>query len=187
VFQSRTTAYPGRTFGQLYHRFAKGNTLAQGHLELGARTVDLAAVSVPVLVVTGATDAIAPLAAVRPVVGLLTGAGQVRLEVVPGGHLGLLTGRTARETTWEALDEWVGEWSAGVVAAPAKKAPATRTAAKKAPARKTAAKKAPAKKSPAKKTAAKKTAATEPGSPGTIGSNPSRRYGSSGSRALGPR
>ena len=48
--------------------------------------------------------------------------------------------------------------------APAKKAPAKKTAAKKAPAKKTAAKKAPAKKTaakkaPAKKTAAKKTAA----------------------------
>ena len=43
--------------------------------------------------------------------------------------------------------------------APAKKAPAKKTAAKKAPAKKTAAKKAPAKKTAAKKAPAKKTAA----------------------------
>jgi polyhydroxyalkanoate synthase len=28
----------------------------------------------------------------------------VRLETAPGGHLGVLTGRAARGTTWVALD-----------------------------------------------------------------------------------
>jgi len=46
--------------------------------------------------------------------------------------------------------------------APAKKAPAKKTAAKKAPAKKTAAKKAPAKKTAAKKAPAKKTAKKAP-------------------------
>ena len=32
-FTSRMTAYPGRSFGQLYHRFAKGNALASGTVE----------------------------------------------------------------------------------------------------------------------------------------------------------
>ena len=30
-FTAAMTAYPGRSFGQLYHRFAKGNALATGH------------------------------------------------------------------------------------------------------------------------------------------------------------
>ncbi|QSR29655.1 alpha/beta hydrolase [Nocardioides sp. S5] len=175
-FRANMLAYPGRTFGQLYHRFVKGNALARGSMQVGDRTIDLAAIKVPTLVFAGNTDGIAPLPAVRAVVPLLTGATQVRFEVVPGGHLGMLTGRAARGTTWTVIDEWVDEWSAGLVA----------PALKKAPARKSAARKAPAKKAPAKKAAAKKAAAKK-ASPATIGSNPSRRYGSAGSRALGPR
>jgi polyhydroxyalkanoate synthase len=176
---SSMTAYPGRTFGQLYHRFVKGNALAKGRMEMADRTIDLASITVPVLVFAGNTDGIAPLPAVRAVVPLLTGSRQVRFEVVPGGHLGMLTGRAARGTTWEVIDEWVAEWSAGTLPArkAAKKAPAPRrTATKKAPARKAATRKAATR-------AASKTAA----SAASIGSNPTRRYGSAGSRALGQR
>jgi len=146
-FSSNMTAYPGRTFGQLYHRFVKGNALAAGRMEIGDRTIDLAEISVPTLVFAGNTDGIAPLPAVRALVPLLTGSPQVRFEVVPGGHLGMLTGRAARSTTWTTIDEWVDEWSH-------EPEPATAT--------------------------------TSP-TPDAIGSNPSRRYGSSGSRALGGR
>lgn len=194
-FRANMFAYPGRTFGQLYHRFVKGNALARGSMEVGDRTIDLAAIKVPTLVFAGNTDGIAPLPAVRAVVPLLTGASQVRFEVVPGGHLGMLTGRAARGTTWTVIDEWVDEWSAGVVKPAREKAPAKKSAARKAPAKKAPAKKATAqttpattaaKKTPAKKAAAKRTPAKK-ASAGTIGSNPSRRYGSAGSRALGQR
>jgi len=110
-FTDNMIAYPGRTFGQLYHRFAKGNQLATGELELDDRTIRLADIGVPVLVFGGATDGIAPVAAVRAVVPLLSGSPEVRFEVVPGGHLGMLTGRSARSTTWVAMDEWIDQWS----------------------------------------------------------------------------
>jgi len=35
----------------------------------------------------------------------------VRFEIVPGGHLGMLTGRAARRTTWVVMDEWISQWS----------------------------------------------------------------------------
>lgn len=148
-FTAKMTAYPGRSFGQLYHRFAKGNALATGTVQVGDDPVSLASITAPVLVFAGATDGIAPVAAVKAVVPLLTGARDVRFEIVPGGHLGLLTGRAARGTTWRVLDEWIEQWS---------EADAT-------------AEKNPARKGPA-------------ASKNTIGSNPSRRYGSGGSRAL---
>lgn len=110
-FTSRMTAYPGRSFGQLYHRFAKGNALAAGTVDIDGHEVSLAAITAPVLVFAGATDGIAPVAAVRAVEPLLTGAGEVRFEIVPGGHLGMLTGRAARDTTWRALDEWFAQWT----------------------------------------------------------------------------
>ncbi|UAL30774.1 alpha/beta fold hydrolase [Nocardioides rotundus] len=205
-FAANMIAYPGRTFGQLYHRFVKGNQLRHGAVELDHRTIELAAITVPVLVFAGATDGIAPVASVRTVLPMLTGAEEVRFEIVPGGHLGMLTGRAARETTWVTLDEWLTEWSGRAAAkktarkSTAKKAPARKSAAKKSTAKKAPAKKAPAKaaKAPAKKTPAKATKATARKTPAkkgakrssarpsreAIGSNTQRRYGSSGSRAL---
>ena len=193
-FSALVTAYSGRSAGQAFHRYVDSTALAALH-----------DVDVPVLVIAGATDPIAPTAAVRALLPLLTGAPETRFEIVPGGHLGQLTGRAARTSTWPALDEWLDQapppapaapapparTARAKKAAPAKKAgPAKKAApAKKAPAKKTAPvtkaatkrasvkKAAPAKKAPAKKAPAKKSAAG-------IGTNPQRRYGSGGSRSL---
>ena len=125
-FTDNMIAYPGRTFGQLYHRFVRGNALVQGSIDFGDRVIELADITAPVLVFGGATDGIAPTPAVKAVVPLLTGAADVRFEIVPGGHLGMLTGRRARDTTWRVLDEWIDQWSS------VEDTPAKPTRAKKA-------------------------------------------------------
>ena len=61
---------------------------------LGDHDIDLADVRVPVLAVAGKTDVLAPRAAVHHVGELLTGAPEVQLKTGPGGHLGVLTGRS---------------------------------------------------------------------------------------------
>jgi polyhydroxyalkanoate synthase len=104
-YMANMLAYPGRTFGQLYHRFFRVNELAEGRTELSDRAIDLQAVRQPVLVVAGRGDILAPPAAVRAVVPLLTNAADVRYEEVPGGHLGVLTGRSAVTTTWAHLHQ----------------------------------------------------------------------------------
>ena len=109
AFMDQMHAYPGRTFGQLYHRFFRTNDLADGRLVLGERTLELAEVRVPVLAVAGRGDGIAPVAACHHVAELLPGAPAVRLETAPGGHLGVLTGRAARGTTWVELDRFLAE------------------------------------------------------------------------------
>ena len=160
------------------------------------------------LVFAGATDGIAPVNAVKAVVPLLTGAAEVRFEIVPGGHLGMLTGRAARGSTWRVLDDWIGQWSTVEETTPAVKTVTRKPAARKATAKKAAPRKAATKtatkktatkkatkKATTKKTATKKTAAKKPTAgrtatdkpaerPETIGVNPTRRYGSSGSRSL---
>jgi polyhydroxyalkanoate synthase len=172
-FTDNMTAYTGRSFGQLYHRFVHGNVLSTGRYELADRTVDLSAITVPVLVFAGSTDGIAPVNAVKAVVPLLTGSPEVRFEIVPGGHLGMLTGRAARGSTWRVLDEWIGQWSDA--------RSATKTPGKKA-AKKAAKRSAPRK--PAKKAGATGTTKKSAADTDTIGSNPSRRYGSAASRNL---
>jgi len=205
-FTANMIAYPGRTFGQLYHRFVRGNALVTGSVELGDRTISVADIEAPVLVFGGNTDGIAPIPAVKAVVPLLSRAREVRFEIVPGGHLGMLTGRAARDTTWRVMDEWISQWSSDVArgeeaaptkaapgkkAAPRKKAAATKAAAKKAAPKKAVTTKVTARKASATKSAsgeggpsAKGTASAKGTSRESIGSNPARRYGSGGSRAL---
>ena len=193
-FTQNMIAYPGRSFGQLYHRFVKGNALVNGSMDFGDRTIELANIKAPVLVFGGATDGIAPIPSVKAIEGLLTGAAEVRFEIVPGGHLGMLTGRRARGTTWRVMDEWIDQWSSEervlpVTKAAAKKAAKKRPATKKAPAKKAAATKATATKaktetSATRKTAARKSTAKKAATRESIGANPTRRYGSAGSRSL---
>jgi polyhydroxyalkanoate synthase len=63
-----------------------------------------------VLVVAGETDVLAPREAVHHVAGLLTGSPDVRVETAKGGHLGVLTGRSAHRTTWRHLDEFLRDY-----------------------------------------------------------------------------
>ena len=163
-FTANMIAYPGRTFGQLYHRILKGNQLASGVVGLDDRRIELSNLRVPLLVFGGANDGIAPVACVRPLVDLVPNT-TTRFEIVPGGHLGMLTGRAARHTTWRIIDEFLHECAAGKTG--------KRTAARKQAAKKTA--KQPARKRPTGPTAA------------AIGANPERRYGSASSRSLAGR
>jgi polyhydroxyalkanoate synthase len=182
-FTDNMHAYPGRSFGQLYHRVLKANQLLSGKVTLSDHEIDVANIKVPVLVFAGNTDGIAPIKAVQAMVPLLTGAHEVRFEIVPGGHLGMLTGRAARATTWVTMDEWIEQYStpddrAGTRRARKKSAakPAKKTAAKTA-AKKGAARKKPAPRSP-------RPPADVAPDRSAIGSNPDRRFASASSRNL---
>ena len=196
-FTANMIAYPGRTFGQMYHRVLKNNQLVTGTVNLSGHDINLADIKVPVLVFAGNTDGIAPIPAVRSLVPLLKNAHEVRFEIVPGGHLGMLTGRAARTTTWVVMDEWITQYSTPddrattpSVAGTAKKAAAKkatkRAAAKTAPAKKAAAKKAAAKKAAPRKAPARPAAEVAPDR-SAIGSNRERRFGSGSSRDLAPK
>ncbi len=107
-YMAHMFGYPGRTFGQLYHAFFRVNGLVAGQLELAAgERIDLANVRQPVLSIAGSSDVLAPEGAVRAVGELLPNSAEVVLETCPGGHLGVLTGRSAQRTTWEHLDEFL--------------------------------------------------------------------------------
>lgn len=108
-FMGSMYAYPGRTFGQLYHVVMRTNEFATGTMELAGRDVELSAIDVPVLVVAGIGDTLAPEPAVRHLLDLVTGSPAARLVRAPGGHLGVLTGRAARRTTWPALEVFFRE------------------------------------------------------------------------------
>ncbi|WP_082748712.1 alpha/beta fold hydrolase [Nocardioides jensenii] len=176
-FTANMIAYPGRTFGQLYHRFFKTNDLKYGYFAFGDRRIEIKDVDKPVLVFGGATDGIAPVACVKAVVPLLTGSPEVRFEVVPGGHLGMLTGRSARETTWKFIDGWITKWSSDKSPDEAAEADAEIADAEAATAASRPAKPA---------TSSKPSKSSKPGATDAagIGASPTRRYGSGSSRSL---
>ena len=198
-FTANMIAYPGRTFGQLYHRMLKHNQLRTGKVDVSGHEIDLAAIEVPVLVFAGNTDGIAPIPAVRALLPLLKNAREVRFEIVPGGHLGMLTGRAARHTTWVVMDEWIARYSTADEPdqKPAKKA--RTAAAKKAAPRKTTKTTRPRAAKGSTRTTKKAAAPSDQPSPpavssatvapdrGSIGSNRERRFPSGASRGLAPK
>ncbi len=190
-FTKNMIAYPGRTFGQLYHRMVRGNELAEGTVHFEGRDISFADITVPALAFGGAGDTIAPVSSVRPIEDLVPG---LRFEVVPGGHLGMLTGRGARETTWRILDSFLDEHASdagrttkrasggstkGASGGSTKRASGGSTKAAAGTRRKPA---APARRSTASpaRGAVVRNAQGEP----AIGSNPNRRFSSASSRGL---
>lgn len=195
-FTASMFAYPGRTFGQLYHRMVKGNELARGVVHFEGRDISFADITVPVLSFGGASDTIAPVSCVRPIERLVPNAAEMRFEVVPGGHLGMLTGRAARHTTWRILDEFIEQHSSDHAARAEEAARSERRAVKATKATK-AKQAAKAKKSTGAKQATKATKATEPAAElqpdatpdqgaaePVLGANPQRRFSSASSRNL---
>ena len=105
----------------------------------------------------------------QPIVDLATGVEELRFEVVPGGHLGMLTGRAARSTTWRIIDQWIAEHATPEAPVrPVGRKPVAQQPTARKPAARKATRKAPAPKPRAD----------------AIGSNPARRYGSPSSRSL---
>ncbi|MCP2274762.1 polyhydroxyalkanoate synthase [Nocardia amikacinitolerans] len=108
-FMAAMPGYPGRFYGQLWGRLILNNDIGRGVVRLGERRIALADVTAPVLLVGGPSDVITPAAAVEAGTRTLTGAAEVRYETAPGSHLGILTGETARDTTWAYLDKFLAE------------------------------------------------------------------------------
>ncbi|GLZ44703.1 alpha/beta hydrolase [Actinomycetospora sp. NBRC 106375] len=91
-----------RLVGTFFRAMVAPEDLAAGRIPVGHRVVDLADVHRPVLLVAGESDRVVPPRAVRAGARRLRGT-ETRLTTAPGGHLGVLTGRSAKDTTWARL------------------------------------------------------------------------------------
>lgn len=103
-------AYPGRATLQAYHRMALRNELAAGHFQGPNVYVDFANIHIPVMNVAGTTDVLAPVPTVHHVGKILPNSPDVRLPLAPGGHLGVLTGTKAPETTWVEINDFLADY-----------------------------------------------------------------------------
>lgn len=100
---------PGRLLAELYGQFGPGrNGLMRGTARVGDRVVDLADVTMPVMSVSAAKDAIAPPEGVDAIKSIVPQTEVVRL---PGGHVGIVAGRSAAQL-WQRTVEFLnGEGS----------------------------------------------------------------------------
>lgn len=109
-FTRQMPAYPGAFFARLWSDLMVRNEVADGRLRIGDRLVDLADLpDVPVLTIAGDQDVITPLASAAHLADLVD---DVQLVTAPGSHLGLLTGRTAPQTTWRYVDGFLADLAA---------------------------------------------------------------------------
>lgn len=100
-------AYPGRATLQVYQRMVQHNELATGKVQGPTRVVDLADIRVPVINIAGTSDVLVPVDVARGVCDVLPNSPDVRFETAPGGHLGVLTGSKAADTTWAMIDDFL--------------------------------------------------------------------------------
>ena len=104
IFDSPDLA--GRALAEFARKFYRENRFRQGGLEIGGRLVDLASVKVPVLNIYATEDHLVPPAASRALAGL-TGSPDYTEVAVPGGHIGIYVGSSARATVAEAIAGWL--------------------------------------------------------------------------------
>jgi polyhydroxyalkanoate synthase len=96
---------PGRLLAELYRKLGPGaNGLMKGTATVGDRRVDFRAVRMPLLSVSAEKDTIAPPAGVDAVAALVPHAELLRL---PGGHVGIVAGRSAAGL-WKRTVEFLG-------------------------------------------------------------------------------
>lgn len=94
----------GRLLAELYREFGPGrNGLINGTAHVGEQPLDLTAVTMPVLSVSAAKDTIAPPEGVDAIIRVVPHAKVVRL---PGGHVGIVAGRTAK-ALWDSTIEFL--------------------------------------------------------------------------------
>lgn len=100
--------------GTALREFAQGcyrdNRLVKGGLRVGAQTVDLHAITMPVLNIFAAEDHLVPPASSRALQGLVTSADYTELEV-PGGHIGIYVGNRSRKLVAETIATWLAQRS----------------------------------------------------------------------------
>jgi polyhydroxyalkanoate synthase subunit PhaC len=94
--------FPGLLYEELLVNLYQQDRLAKGEIELRGEKVALRALSMPILNMVATGDTIVPEDASLPLADLV-GGGVVETLEVPGGHIGMTTGRKARTTTHVAL------------------------------------------------------------------------------------
>jgi polyhydroxyalkanoate synthase len=100
----------GETFRQFVKDCFQRNLLVQGKLRLGARTVNLANITCPILNLMASGDHLVPCGQSAPFNDCV-GSKDRKAITFPAGHIGLSVGSKAQKELWPKVCEWLAERS----------------------------------------------------------------------------
>ncbi|NNM52291.1 MAG: alpha/beta fold hydrolase [Pseudomonadales bacterium] len=107
-FLDHMVAYPGGVARDMFLEAWLGNRFASGKLTLAGDSIDFKRIHAPVLIMAGLQDSLATPASVKALLPLL-GSAEKMFITVPGGHMGIVSGREAPEAVWPATLNWLKE------------------------------------------------------------------------------
>jgi polyhydroxyalkanoate synthase len=100
------TPFPGVAFKQWIKEFYQQNKLVKGEIRLRGRRVDLSNIACPLLNIAAKQDHICPLPQTESTADLVSSE-DTEFVVLDAGHVGLLTGRSARKDLWPKISSWL--------------------------------------------------------------------------------
>lgn len=112
-FLNHMIDYPGALIQDMLFNFWLQNPLAKGEIMLRGQCIDLKNIQCSLLVGAGDRDQIVTASAVRPLTQL-TSSQDVSYELIPGGHLGLMSSQKSAEIFWPTLYTWLKQRSTAV-------------------------------------------------------------------------
>jgi len=99
-------AFPGEAFRTYVKTCYQENLLRQNRLVVGGKRVDLGAITCAVLNIVAQMDHIcAPKSA--SVLNQLVSSADKQLVILPGGHVGIVSGTGARKYLWPTIGDWL--------------------------------------------------------------------------------
>lgn len=102
------TDFPGQAYREWIRDFYQQNKLIKGEIVLRGRRVDLSTICCPVLILTAATDHIAPCSQTRALLELVSSTDKQENHYNVG-HVSLVFGGTARKRVYPETTAWLRE------------------------------------------------------------------------------
>ena len=112
-FLNHMIDYPGALIQDMLFNFWLQNPLAKGEIMLRGQCIDLKNIQCSLLVGAGDRDQIVTASAVRPLTQL-TSSQDISYELIPGGHLGLMSSQKSAEIFCPTLYTWLKQRSTAV-------------------------------------------------------------------------
>jgi polyhydroxyalkanoate synthase len=106
TFLNRMVAYTGGIVQDMMVRIWIDNEMAEGKMPVGDKVVDLKQVNANLLAFAGKSDTMVTKDAVITLMDLV-GSEDRSFHVVPGGHMGILSGSKAPQTVWKLTADWL--------------------------------------------------------------------------------
>lgn len=109
-FLDHMVAYPGGIIQDMMVRIWIDNEMADGRMPIGDQEARLDTITANLLAFAGKSDTMVTQDAVVTLMDLVQSEDR-SFHVVPGGHMGILSGSHAAETVWKRTADWLAERS----------------------------------------------------------------------------